>query len=41
MKLLTELGITTVSIILMEHNQGAIDLAKNPVAHAQKKHIDI
>ena len=34
MKLLTELGITTVSKILMEHYQGAIDLDKNPVAHA-------
>ena len=26
---------------LMEDNQGAIALAKNPVAHARTKHIDI
>ena len=38
-KLLTELGISTVCVKLMEDNQGgAIALAKNPVANAS---IDI
>ncbi len=27
--------------VLMENNQGAIAFAKNPVAHARTKHIDI
>ena len=37
-KLLTELGISTVCVKLMEDNQGAIALAKNRVANAS---IDI
>lgn len=28
-------------VTVMEDNQGAIALAKNPVAHARTKHIDI
>ena len=40
-KLLTELGISTECVKLMEDNQDAIAVAKNPVAHARMKHIDI
>lgn len=28
-------------VTVMEDNQGAIAIAKNPIAHAQTKHIDI
>ena len=28
-------------IVMMEDNQGAIALAKNPIAHSRTKHIDI
>ena len=28
-------------ITMMEDNQGAIALAKNPIAHSRSKHIDI
>ena len=37
-RLFTELGITSECVIMKE---GAIALAKNPVAHARTKHIDI
>ena len=41
-KLLSDLNSTPQSPVrLMEDNQGAIAIAKNPVAHARTKHIDI
>ena len=40
-KLLGELKIPSKPITLFEDNQGAIALAKNPVAHSRTKHIDI
>lgn len=40
-RMLTELGASPECVLLMEDNQGAIALAKNPVAHARTKHIDI
>ena len=40
-RMLTELGTSPECVILMEDNQVAIALAKNPVAHARTKHIDI
>lgn len=40
-RILAELGNSTGCVPLMEDNQGAIALAKNPVAHARTKHIDI
>ena len=41
-KLLTELGKSTECVKLMGEYQGAaIALAKNPVAHARTKHINI
>ena len=41
LKLLTDLQIPKEPIIIMEDNQGAIALARNPIAHSQTKHIDI
>ena len=32
---------TSEPTVLMEDNQGAIAIAKNPMAHARTKHIDI
>jgi len=40
-RLLTELGASVSPVVLMEDNQSAIALAKNPIAHARTKHIDI
>ena len=40
-KLLEELGFNTKTPVLMQDNQGTIALAKNPIAHARTKHIDI
>jgi len=41
-RLLTDLKALPESpTIIMEDNQGAMALAKNPVAHARTKHIDI
>ena len=40
--LITDLKSTSQKpTVLMEDNQGAISIAKNPVAHARTKHIDI
>ncbi len=40
-KLLLELQMPIQPITVMEDNQGAIALAKNPIAHSRTKHIDI
>ena len=41
-KLLTDLRVTLPGpTVLMEDNQGAIAITKNPVGHARTKHIDI
>ena len=32
---------TATPTVLMEDNQGAIAIAKNPIIHARTKHIDI
>ena len=40
-KFLTELQIASEPIVIMEDNQGAIALARNPIAHSRTKHIDI
>ena len=40
-RMLTEFGASPGCVILMEDNQGAIALAKNPIAHTRTKHIDI
>jgi hypothetical protein len=39
--LLTELGFNLPTTKIFEDNQGAIQLAKNPVHHSRSKHIDI
>ena len=40
-RLLTELRVPNQPVVLMEDNQGAIAIAKNPIAHSRTKHIDI
>ena len=40
-KLFTDLQIPTKPIVIKEDNQGAIALARNPIAHSRTKHIDI
>ena len=40
-RLLTELRVPVGPVLLMEDNQAAIAIARNPVAHARTKHIDI
>ena len=37
----TDLQIPTKQVVIKEDNQGAIALARNPVAHSRTKHIDI
>ena len=36
-----DLQVQTNSIVIKEDNQGAITLARNPVAHSRTKHVDI
>ncbi len=38
---LTDLQIPTEPIVIEEDNQGALALARNPIAHSRTKHIDI
>ena len=41
-RLLSVLNVsTTTPTVLIEHNQGAIAIARNPIIHARTKHIDI
>ena len=40
-RLLTEVGFPSAPVMLMEDNQGAIAIARNPIAHSRTKHIDI
>lgn len=40
-RMLIELGVSPTPVMLLEDNQGAIAIAKNPVTHARTKHIDI
>ena len=40
-KLFTDLQRPTKPIVINEDNQGAIALARNPIAHSRTKHIDI
>ena len=40
-RLLTDLGAVPNGPTMMEDNQGAIAIARNPVAHARTKHINI
>ena len=40
-KLFADLQMSPQPIVMMEDNQGAIALVKNPVSHSKTKHIDI
>ena len=40
-KLLSDLGEPPLLVTIMEDNQGAIAIAKNPILHARTKYIDI
>ena len=41
-KLLADLGVVPKQpVVIMEDNQGALAVAKNPIAHTRTKHIDI
>ena len=39
--LLSELGLQSESVVIFADNQGAIQLAKNPVVSQRSKHIDV
>ncbi len=40
-KLLLDLRMPSQPLVMMEDNQGAIALVKNPIGHSRTKHIDI
>lgn len=40
-RLLGDLGVKSMSTVILEDNRGAIAIAKNPVNHSRTKHIDI
>lgn len=40
-RLLTDLGMSDGPTVILEDNQGAIAIVKNPVNHSRMKHIDI
>ena len=40
-KLFSDLKIPKQPIVIMEDNQGAIALARNPISHSRSKHIDL
>jgi len=39
-RLLSDLGMDATPVVILEDNQGAIAIAKNPVDHSRTKHID-
>lgn len=40
-QLLNDLGVDATPVVILEDNQGAIAIAKNPIDHSSTKHIDI